>query len=104
MKSLITFWQGYSFVAPSIIFGENEFTKRLVANKPNEHRPAPGAVDYAALFEVNYVFLCHCCDVGQIGMKVGILDFTLCSPNFAYSLGCLCNISGFSFLSKLCYK
>lgn len=49
--------QGYSFVAPSIIFGENEFTKRLVANKPNEHRPAPGAVDYAALFEVN-VFLC----------------------------------------------
>lgn len=48
--------QGYSFVAPSIIFGENEFTKRLVANKPNEHRPAPGAVDYAALFEVN-VFL-----------------------------------------------
>ena len=45
--------QGYSFVAPSIIFGENEFTKRLVANKPNEHRPAPGAVDYAALFEVN---------------------------------------------------
>ena len=47
------FLQGYSFVAPSIIFGENEFTKRLVANKPGEHRPAPGAVDYAALFEVN---------------------------------------------------
>jgi len=46
--------QGYSFVAPSIIFGENEFTKRLVANKPSEHRPAPGAVDYAALFEVNF--------------------------------------------------
>lgn len=49
---LIFFVQGYSFVAPSIIFGENEFTKRLVANKPSEHRPAPGAVDYAALFEV----------------------------------------------------
>lgn len=48
----IFFVQGYSFVAPSIIFGENEFTKRLVANKPSEHRPAPGAVDYAALFEV----------------------------------------------------
>ena len=52
------FLQGYSFVAPSIIFGENEFTKRLVANKPSEHRPAPGAVDYAALFEVN-LFLCQ---------------------------------------------
>ena len=44
-------------MAPSIIFGENEFTKRLIANKPSDHRPAPGAVDYAALFEVN-VFLC----------------------------------------------
>ena len=52
--------QGYSFVAPSIIFGENEFTKRLVANKPSEHRPAPGAVDYAALFEVNDVAKCTC--------------------------------------------
>ena len=46
------FLQGYSYVAPSIIFGENEFSKRLVGNKPSEHRPAPGAVDYAALFEV----------------------------------------------------
>ena len=58
LKSVIIFLQGYSFVAPSIIFGENEFTKRLIANKPSEHRPAPGAVDYAALFEVN-VFLCQ---------------------------------------------
>ena len=44
--------QGYSFVAPSIIFGENEFSKRFIGNKPSENRPAPGAVDYAALFEV----------------------------------------------------
>ncbi|CAH3043153.1 unnamed protein product [Pocillopora meandrina] len=50
-KTADRIFKGYSFVAPSIIFGENEFTKRLVANKPSEHRPAPGAVDYAALFE-----------------------------------------------------
>lgn len=53
-------FQGYSYVAPSIIFGENEFTKHLVANKPFEHRPAPGAVDYAALFDVMSLFLFVC--------------------------------------------
>ncbi|KAK2567650.1 Ribosomal protein S6 kinase alpha-5 [Acropora cervicornis] len=50
-KTADRIFKGYSFVAPSIIFGENEFSNRLIGNKPSEHRPAPGAVDYAALFE-----------------------------------------------------
>ncbi|CAH3040950.1 unnamed protein product [Porites lobata] len=50
-KTADRIFKGYSFVAPSIIFGENEFSKRFIANKPSENRPAPGAVDYAALFE-----------------------------------------------------
>ena len=70
--------QGYSFVAPSIIFGENEFTKRLVANKPSEHRPAPGAVDYAALFEVNDVAKCTSLDnIGKIYFDIDFSGFPL---------------------------
>ena len=58
MSCLFLSLKGYSFVSPSIIFGENEFTKGLLTNngKPSEQRPAPGAVDYAALFEVTTLF------------------------------------------------
>ncbi|KXJ25800.1 ribosomal protein S6 kinase alpha-5 [Exaiptasia diaphana] len=42
-------FRGYSFVAPSIIFGENEISSQ-------SSQPAQGLVDYAAMFEGSHFF------------------------------------------------
>ncbi|EDO39163.1 predicted protein, partial [Nematostella vectensis] len=55
-------FRGYSFVAPSIIFGENEFNQQPVQRKnevnavPVQRRPAQGLVDYASMFEGSHFF------------------------------------------------